>query len=153
MKSNIKSTLIAITALTLGACSTLPKAPVYQVDAKVMNVKKAPEVCTEEVKKSKTKATSQIGGGIIGGLIGNQFGSGNGRKAMTGLGAILGVVAVTDIDKKTGKYICKSDGYIATVTYIHPETKSKKIEYIPLKRKTRAEWVTIPVYGKPVATK
>jgi uncharacterized protein YcfJ len=153
MKSNIKSILIAVATLSLGACSTLPKVPVYQVNAKVMSVKKAPELCTEEVKKSKTKATSKIGGGIIGGLIGNQFGSGNGRKAMTGLGAILGVVAVTDRDKKTGKYICKSDGYIATVTYIHPETRSKKIERIPLKRKTRAEWITLPVDGEPIYTK
>lgn len=153
MKSHIKSTLIAIAALSLGACSTLPKAPVYQVNAKVMSVKKAPEVCVEEVKKSKNKTSSKIAGGVIGGLIGNQFGSGNGRKAMTGLGAIIGVVAVTERDKKTGKYVCKSDGYIAEVTYIHPETNAKKIEFMPLKRRTRAEWLSIPVHGKPIQAK
>jgi uncharacterized protein YcfJ len=35
-------------------------------------------------------ATNQLAGGILGGLIGNQFGGGDGKKAMTIAGALLG---------------------------------------------------------------
>lgn len=150
MKSHIKSIIVAVAALSLGACATVPQTPVYQVNAKVMSVTKAPEVCREEVKKKKTKTSDQLIGGGLGALIGNQFGSGDGRKVMTGLGAILGASAATNRPKKTGKLICKSDGYIAKVTYIHPETQRKTIEDLPLKKRTRAEWVTIPVRGEPV---
>ena len=150
MKSHIKSIIVAVAALSLGACATMPKVPVYQVNAKVMSVTKAPEVCTEEIKKTKSKTSKKVAGGIIGGLLGNQFGSGNGRKVMTGLGAIIGVSAATDRPKKKGKLVCKSDGYIAKVTYIHPESQRKMIEDLPLKSRTRAEWVTIPVHGEPV---
>ena len=104
----------------------------------------------KKLKRPSQKQAKKVVGGVIGGLLGNQFGSGNGRKVMTGLGAIIGVSAATDRPKKTGKLVCKSDGYIAKVTYIHPETQRKMIEDLPLKSRTRAEWVTIPVHGEPV---
>lgn len=40
-----------------------------------------------------------IGGGVVGGVLGNQVGGGNGRKAMTVLGAIGGAVAGNAIEK------------------------------------------------------
>ncbi len=41
-----------------------------------------------------------IGGGIVGGALGNQIGGGNGRKAMTVLGAVGGAVAGNALEKK-----------------------------------------------------
>ena len=41
-----------------------------------------------------------VGGGVVGGVLGNQVGGGNGRKAMTVLGAIGGAVAGNAIEKK-----------------------------------------------------
>ncbi len=40
-----------------------------------------------------------VGGGVLGGVLGNQVGKGNGRKAMTVLGAIGGAVAGNAIEK------------------------------------------------------
>lgn len=45
-------------------------------------------------------AVGVIGGGLVGGLLGNQVGQGNGRKAMTVLGAVGGAVAGNAIEKK-----------------------------------------------------
>ncbi len=45
-------------------------------------------------------AVGVIGGGVVGGVLGNQVGRGNGRKAMTVLGAIGGAVAGNAIEKK-----------------------------------------------------
>ena len=61
MKSHIKSIIVTVAALSLGACATMPKVPVYQVNAKVMSVTKAPEVCTEEIKKTKSKTSKKSG--------------------------------------------------------------------------------------------
>ena len=55
-------------------------------------------------------ATNEIIGGLFGGLIGNQFGGGDGKKAMTVAGAVLGASLAHDDElakSKTGTVVSK----------------------------------------------
>jgi outer membrane lipoprotein SlyB len=45
-------------------------------------------------------AVGVLGGGAVGGLVGNQFGSGRGKDAMTILGVIGGAVAGNQVEKQ-----------------------------------------------------
>lgn len=65
-------------------------------------VNKPREQCWDErvpVKSNRhhKSRTGEIFGAIVGGAIGNQFGSGNGRKVATAAGAILGASVANDI--------------------------------------------------------
>ena len=63
-----------------------------------------------------------VAGGVLGGVVGNQIGGGNGRKAMTVLGAIGGGVAGHQIEKSVRSTTVYSvrvrmdDGTLRTVT-------------------------------------
>lgn len=48
------------------------------------------------VEVDRTSGSDQLTGALIGGAVGNQFGSGNGRKVMTATGAIIGAGMATD---------------------------------------------------------
>ena len=56
-----------------------------------------------------TKAATTVGGAIIGGIIGNQFGHGGGRAAATVGGALLGGLVGHEI----GKDSCRDERYDA----------------------------------------
>jgi uncharacterized protein YcfJ len=63
------------------------------------------EICWEEdryvrVDRGRRSRTGTIFGAIIGGVIGNQFGSGNGRRAATVAGAALGGSIGRDVDRQ-----------------------------------------------------
>jgi len=69
----------------------------------------APPVCADcgivaAVRAIKTPgqgtAIGVLGGGAVGGLVGNQFGSGNGKGAMTILGVIGGALAGNQVEKE-----------------------------------------------------
>lgn len=75
------------------------------------------EVCYEEPVRYRSggyyrrdSATPTIAGAIIGGAIGNQFGSGSGRDAATVAGALLG----GSIGRDQGRYYDRYDRYPAT---------------------------------------
>jgi uncharacterized protein YcfJ len=57
-----------------------------------------------ETRKGKASGVGAVGGVVAGGLVGNQFGSGNGRAAVTVLGAVGGGVAGNEIEKNVKKY-------------------------------------------------
>ncbi len=57
------------------------------------------EVHTEE-RTSKTSGVGVVGGAVIGGLIGNQIGGGNGKKLATVGGAVAGGYAGNEIEKR-----------------------------------------------------
>lgn len=44
--------------------------------------------------------TNELFGGLLGGAIGNQFGKGDGKTAMTGVGALLGASIANDSDRR-----------------------------------------------------
>ena len=58
---------------------------------RIVEVGEPREVCREEVVEYRRNATAPtLVGALIGGAIGNQFGGGNGRRALTVAGAALG---------------------------------------------------------------
>ena len=65
------------------------------------------ECWTEQVRVNSGdgSATNELVGGLIGGAIGNQFGGGNGKKALTVAGALLGASIAHDGERKgRGEY-------------------------------------------------
>jgi outer membrane lipoprotein SlyB len=52
-------------------------------------------------KKGEGSGVGAVAGGVIGAALGNQVGGGNGRKAMTVIGAVGGGVAGHEIEKRT----------------------------------------------------
>lgn len=88
-----------------------------------------------------THSGPNIGGAIIGGVIGNQFGSGSGKEAMTALGALVGSTAGQRSDQIVGyrqERICTTDysyvteyindGYRVTYTYDGKEYVIKTVQ-------------------------
>lgn len=131
-------------SLMLGAVTTssiaAPGAPTYRVDAMVQSMERAPDMC---VQKKESDGNALIGA-LIGGVIGNQFGGGKGRVAMTVVGAGAGA-AVASKGGKYGKTECSRDGYVATVSYIHPVTSQMITQRVPLERRTNAKYINIQV--------
>jgi len=97
----------------------------------------APEapVCTtcgvvESVQAVKRKGEGTglgaVAGGVVGGAVGNQFGKGNGRAAMTVLGAVGGGFAGHEIEKQARAEtvytvrVRMNDGTVRTVTRQQP---------------------------------
>jgi outer membrane lipoprotein SlyB len=58
------------------------------------------ESVVAEKRKGEGTGVGAVAGGVIGGLIGNQMGDGNGRKAMTVLGAVGGGLAGHEVEKQ-----------------------------------------------------
>lgn len=143
MKNVIILSIIVASALLTG-CSTTngPKTEVYYVNATVNDVFKAPEICSVE----RANAGHTLGGAIIGGLIGNQIGSGNGRKAATVAGVLIGANAGSKTNKREGnKLKCKRNGYIATVSFMAPNSNQMVTDNVQLSRRTYAKMLNIPV--------
>jgi outer membrane lipoprotein SlyB len=116
--------IIALSALSLTACSSVPKIPYHSVDARVIKSSYAPEICRYKDSGGNIIGSAAIGG-AIGGLAGNQFGSGKGKAIMTVLGVVTGVsVGISTSKKDKSKLVCKSDGYVATLMYSHPVSGS-----------------------------
>jgi outer membrane lipoprotein SlyB len=74
-----------------------------------------------------------VGGAVVGGVIGNQMGGGNGKKAMTVIGAVGGGMAGHEIEKRargTTVYrvsVRMNDGSTRTVTQSTPPTVGQKV--------------------------
>ena len=114
------STLIAgLTMLTTTACAgaqtTTVQASVTQVQPLVTTVTnmELQEMCEivrvpiYENRRSSATTGEALTGAIVGGVIGNQFGSGSGKDAMTVLGAIVGA----DVVNKRGNNYQVVTGY------------------------------------------
>lgn len=145
MKNNITTAIIASLCIALTGCATAPqnasgeriRNQTYYVDACVTKVEKAPQICDYGDKKSKRG--SPLLGGLIGGVVGNQFGSGGGKKAATVVGAAAGALIATEKDprRKAKTMKCRSDGYIASVQYLHPVTEQIVFTEVPIEKKIR----------------
>lgn len=84
----MKVAILALSALALAGCQTTMQQP-----AKVLYpVEKCGEVQVPEYGVLDRPASDGevLGGAVIGGVVGNQFGKGDGKAAMTILGAIVG---------------------------------------------------------------
>lgn len=136
-----KALAIVVSFFVLGACSTTPGEPSYQVEANLVDMKRAPQICRDGSNKIIQKAA---GGAILGGALGNQFGSGKGRAAMTLLGMVTGVsVSISGESSRKKKLTCTRDGYIGTLHYRHPVSGKLIVEERYFNRSTRAQVVNI----------
>lgn len=115
---------VAITCALLGGAFALgklnsgnsspPAAQQAAVEDKPANAKPEPVVARSDLCKvclrveslhveeraSKTSGVGVVGGAVIGGLIGNQIGGGNGKKLATVGGAVAGGYAGNEIEKR-----------------------------------------------------
>lgn len=134
-----KGLLFASLALSvaLSGCAGLYHGDNY-VEAQVLGLDRAPEVCEQ-----KSQAAPIVLGAILGGMIGNQVGDGSGKKIATvagvGAGAAVGERASRDDGLR-----CQSQGYIATVRYIHPETGKHVIDTVRVEEYTDATSLMVP---------
>lgn len=77
-------------------------------------------------QKGEGTGLGAVAGGVVGGVVGNQIGKGNGRKAMTVLGAVGGGFAGHEIEKRAraetvySVRVRMNDGTIRTVTHQEP---------------------------------
>jgi len=79
----------------------ISSTPIYQT----VEIPSEREVCwNEEVqyRRGKSKTPSLVGG-LIGGAVGNQFGGGNGRRALTVAGALIGASIGNDSARKNAR--------------------------------------------------
>jgi len=154
MKTSRNARLIAIAtfALLLGsgcASSNSPRVQMTYVDASVNSIDKAPKICATD----NAGRGHPIAGGIVGGLVGNQFGGGKGKAAMTLLGIGIGINVASGDKRKGSKLKCSSNGYIASVSFVDPQTGYVKTDYVRLQKNTRVRALNIPVCLYPQGTR
>ena len=116
----MKNSVLVAAVLAMSATSALANS--YTVNADVTSVtplvstvsESVPqEVCSQvrvpvyETRRGQASTGDALGGAILGGVIGNQFGSGSGKDAMTVLGAIVGA----DMANKRGNNYQVVTGY------------------------------------------
>jgi uncharacterized protein YcfJ len=148
MKNSFVKLLVVGTALTLAGCASSSRQAdevIYHVNAKVIQVQPAPEICRA---KSARGDGSTLLGALIGGAVGNKFGRGNGRKLATVAGAILGAGAGSRSQNSRsshGKLVCTKNGWVATVMYEHPISGQYVTGHFPLEKRTRAKFIQLPV--------
>jgi outer membrane lipoprotein SlyB len=115
---------------TTAATTAAKPAPVA---AAVCNTCGVVEAVTPFEKKGEGTGIGAVAGGVIGGVVGNQVGGGNGRKAMTVLGAVGGGMAGHEIEKRqraTTLYAVKvrmEDGSLRSVTQSTAPTVGQKV--------------------------
>jgi outer membrane lipoprotein SlyB len=102
------------------------------------------EAVTPFEQKGEGTGIGAVAGGVLGGVVGNQVGGGNGKKAMTVLGAIGGGMAGHEIEKRqraTTMYSVKvrmEDGSLRTVTQSTAPTVGQKVTVEGSQVKARA---------------
>ena len=91
-KTGMKLILLAVSSIALSGCVTTVDEDLF-ADARVLEKTKEcsmVQVPVYGVVDRPASSAEVAAGAVVGGLIGNQIGKGNGRKAMTALGAIVG---------------------------------------------------------------
>jgi outer membrane lipoprotein SlyB len=102
------------------------------------------EAVTPFEQKGEGTGIGAVAGGVLGGVLGNQVGGGNGKKAMTVLGAVGGGMAGHEIEKRqrsTTQYSVKvrmEDGTMRTVTQSTAPTVGQKVTVEGTQIKARA---------------
>jgi outer membrane lipoprotein SlyB len=102
------------------------------------------EAVTPFEQKGEGTGIGAVAGGVIGGVLGNQVGGGNGKKAMTVIGAVGGGMAGHEIEKRqraTTLYSVKvrmEDGSLRTVTQSTAPTVGQKVTVEGSQVKARA---------------
>ena len=96
--------------------------PVVQEDAAECRSCGVVEKVVAVKQKGEGTGVGAVAGGVVGGVLGNQVGGGNGKKAMTVLGAVGGGFAGHEIEKQARAttvykvHVRMDDGTLRTVT-------------------------------------
>jgi outer membrane lipoprotein SlyB len=102
------------------------------------------EAVTPFQKKGEASGVGAVGGAVLGGVLGNQVGGGNGKKAMTVIGAVGGGMAGHEIEKRqraTTLYAVKvrmQDGSVRTINQATAPTVGQKVTVEGQQVKARA---------------
>jgi outer membrane lipoprotein SlyB len=75
----------------------------------------------EPITEAKPSGAGAVVGGLLGGVVGHQFGKGDGKKAMTVVGAVGGAVAGHEIEKTQNRKVV---GYRVRVQLDNGDTKT-----------------------------
>jgi uncharacterized protein YcfJ len=124
----IKPFVVFATIATIFAASTASAdqvgyithvQPVYKIEYQTVNEPVCNQVNTPVYRNVQPGGGDVIAGAIIGGAIGNQFGGGSGKDAMTALGAILGAEAASKPRTRVVEYysetVCTNNHYTKEV--------------------------------------
>jgi outer membrane lipoprotein SlyB len=114
---------------TASTATSKPRAPA--ASGTTLETKRVAAICADcgiveavrpVTRKGEGSGVGAVAGGVVGAVVGNQVGGGNGRKAMTVLGAIGGGLAGHEIEKRAKSetvYEVKvrmEDGSLRTIT-------------------------------------
>jgi uncharacterized protein YcfJ len=118
MKTSFPAALLVATLAFLPAAHAADSAkPVTEVHGvKLASICKECGVVSNahtETRKGKSSGVGVVGGAVVGGVVGHQFGGGSGKTAMTALGAVGGAVAGNEVEKNMKKYTV----WVTTVTF------------------------------------
>jgi uncharacterized protein YcfJ len=119
MKSTLQASLLLAALLSVPAVHATDGAkavPASVHGVKLASICKACGVVSNthtETRKGKSSGAGVVGGAVVGGVVGHQFGGGDGKTAMTALGAVGGAVAGNEIEKNMKKYTV----WVTTVTF------------------------------------
>jgi uncharacterized protein YcfJ len=134
----LAATLSTVTAVSMADNSFYDKArvlnskPLYET----VRVNHPEERCWNERVHHRGGSRSEsytptIAGAIVGGVVGNQFGKGRGKDAMTVAGALLGASVGNDLGKKPGRGYVTSERRCETVDNFreHEELVGYHVKY------------------------
>ncbi len=108
--------VLAVSLVVVAMLSGTVAAYDDEVVGEVVSSRQAPLQCKE---RSRGVSNNSVVTALIGGAIGNQFGDGNGRAAMTALGAVVGAgVGSSNRQANEGRMDCRSDGYISVIQFV-----------------------------------
>lgn len=160
--------LIICSFIGLSVASFNADSSVYYVDARVVDVTQAPEQC-RYVKPQDRQCTSRrcrnaqrnnqadsntVVGAVIGGAAARALSknrSSSTKNVNTAIGAVVGGSIASsrrqerDPRDNQAQLQCERAGYLATVTYTHPATRQMQTVTVPMERRTRAQFISIPV--------
>ena len=146
MKKLIALFTIALSTTTMAATQWLPENGMITETYKTV-IKQIPyrvEVCQDRVQNSGDgSATNELVGALFGGAIGNSFGKGDGKDAMTLFGALMGAslahddelaksptrtVTVCDVETRYEESRSKVYSH-STITFIH-KSKRHSLDFV-----------------------
>lgn len=85
---------LLVMVLVLTGCAAVRGEPPLVIYGQVVAAQ------PRQVLEQHANPTGAVVGGLAGGVLGNQFGKGNGKKAMTVLGALAGAAAGSQVGKR-----------------------------------------------------
>ncbi|HYD77832.1 glycine zipper 2TM domain-containing protein [Ramlibacter sp.] len=108
-------------------------APVQATRAAICATCGTVQAVHEVKEKGQGSGLGAVGGAVVGGLLGNQVGGGNGKKVMTVLGAVGGGVAGHEVEKRVRSTVAydvqvrMEDGSVRTIRRAEPVAVGSRV--------------------------